>query len=69
MAKNQSISERVLKALGTAKTKESVADKLGVSFGYVSRTINDLVADGLVAQTKVKSMYGIGRPAAYFKRV
>jgi predicted transcriptional regulator len=64
-----SISERVLKALGTAKTKESVAAKLGVSFGYVSRTVNELVQQGLVQQTKVKSSYGIGRPAAYFKRV
>jgi predicted ArsR family transcriptional regulator len=69
MAKKQSITDQVLKALGTAKTKDAVADKLGVSFGYVSRTINDLVASGQVAQTKVKSTYGIGRPAAYFKRV
>jgi predicted ArsR family transcriptional regulator len=69
MAKQQSIAERVLKALGSAKTKEAVAAKLGISFTYASRVVNELVAEGLVSQTKVKSATGVGRPAAYFKRV
>lgn len=58
------IREDVLKATNVAKgrTKDEIAEKLGVGHSYVSRTVNSLLEDGklrVVGQSKPHT----GRPA------
>jgi predicted ArsR family transcriptional regulator len=70
MAKTtKTLAEKIITATASAKTKQAIADKIGVSYTYVSGEVNALVAAGKLLKITNKSKGGMGRPAATFKRV
>lgn len=61
-------AEKVLAATGSAKSKKFLADKLGLSYTYISGIVNALVSDGALVKITNKSKGTTGRPAATYKR-
>lgn len=68
MAKTKTLADKIVSATGSAKSKKALAEKLGVSYTYVSSVVNALVKDGALTKITGKSKGNLGRPASTYKR-
>jgi predicted ArsR family transcriptional regulator len=70
MAKQEKpLADKIIAATGSAKDKKTLAEKLGVSYTYISAAVNALVAQGKLTKiTNAPKSGSTGRPAATFKR-